>query len=69
MGGTKDNLDWPSLPIYLIDKSLNNGMVAVVSCNEKELLIFLMFIKQINIYLMEQKCLIKIQDIIQNQCL
>ncbi|WP_368029281.1 HD domain-containing phosphohydrolase [Arcobacter sp. s6] len=38
MGGTKDNLDWPSLPIYLIDKSLNNGMVAVVSCNEKRII-------------------------------
>ena len=38
MGGTKDNLDWPSLPIYLKDKSLNNGMVAVVSCNEKRII-------------------------------
>ena len=38
MGGTKDNLDWPSLPIYLKDKSLNNTMVAVVSCNEKRII-------------------------------
>ncbi len=38
MGGTKKNLDWPSLPIYLKDNSLNNNMVAVVSCNEKRII-------------------------------
>jgi HD-GYP domain-containing protein (c-di-GMP phosphodiesterase class II)/ribonuclease BN (tRNA processing enzyme) len=38
MGGTKNNLDWPSLPIYMDDDSLNNGMVAVVSCNEKRII-------------------------------
>jgi HD-GYP domain-containing protein (c-di-GMP phosphodiesterase class II)/ribonuclease BN (tRNA processing enzyme) len=38
MGGTKNNLDWPSLSIYMDDNSLNKGMVAVVSCNEKRII-------------------------------
>jgi len=38
MGGTKNNIDWPSLPIFLEDNSVNNSMVAVVACNEKRII-------------------------------
>lgn len=34
MGGTKDNLTWDSLPLYLNDGSENKSMVAVVSALE-----------------------------------
>lgn len=37
-GGTKNNFDWPDLPIYLEDGTLNNKMVAIVSANEKRII-------------------------------
>lgn len=68
-GVAKHNLDWPSLPIYLEDKSLNNSMVAVVSCNEKRI-INISDVYKTNKYKFDgTKILIKEQDIVQNQCL
>ncbi|RXJ69322.1 phosphohydrolase [Halarcobacter ebronensis] len=38
MGGTKDNITWNSLPLYLEDGSENKQMVAVVSALEKRII-------------------------------
>ena len=38
MGGTKDNLTWDSLPLYLKDGSENKSMVAVVSALENKII-------------------------------
>ncbi len=38
MGGTKDNLTWDSLPLYLNDGSKNKSMVAVVAALENRII-------------------------------
>ena len=38
MGGTKNNLNWPDLPIFKEDGSPNNEMIAVVCANEKRII-------------------------------
>ncbi len=38
MGGTKNNLNWPDLPIFEEDGKTNNEMVAVVCANEKRII-------------------------------
>lgn len=38
MGGTKNNLNWPDLPIFEENGKTNNEMVAVVCANEKRII-------------------------------
>ena len=38
MGGTKNNLNWPDLPIFEENGKINNEMVAVVCANEKRII-------------------------------
>lgn len=38
MGGTKDNLNWDSLPLYLKDGSVNDNMVAIESAIDKKII-------------------------------
>lgn len=38
LSASKNQINWPPLPIYLEDNTLNNTMVAVVSCNEKRII-------------------------------